>query len=95
MAVEGGNGIEDSISEAGFCSKHLGKELEFYCETCERLICCYCAIKGGEHNSHDYEYSGTIDMRYNKVIESLFEVIKKQLQTVKELTVEETLKPRK
>ena len=29
-------------SKVKFCSKHEGKKLKFYCETCKELICRYC-----------------------------------------------------
>ncbi len=32
-----------------YCSEHAGKELEFFCETCNELICYKCA-------DHDYDY---------------------------------------
>ena len=37
-----------------YCTAHDGKELEFFCEACEELICYKCALKGGKHQSHDY-----------------------------------------
>lgn len=35
-----------------FCPEHHQRELELYCETCEKLICFQCTIK--DHNGHDY-----------------------------------------
>ena len=35
------------------CSEHNSKEVELYCEECEQLICLRCAIKGGQHHSHE------------------------------------------
>ena len=33
-----------------YCSQHEGKELEFYCETCDELICLLCTVKN--HKDH-------------------------------------------
>ena len=41
--------------QSDFCPEHRGKELELYCETCEKLICLKCVIKDGKHHSHNYE----------------------------------------
>ena len=38
-----------------YCSEHAGKELEFYCETCNEIICYKCAVRGGKHRDHDYD----------------------------------------
>ncbi len=53
---------EASIGKSGesascleeFCPAHPDKHLELYCESCCQLICYRCAIKGGQHHSHDY-----------------------------------------
>ena len=37
------------------CLEHA-EELKLYCETCGELICLRCAVKGGKHQSHDYEF---------------------------------------
>ena len=37
------------------CFEHVDKERELYCETCEELICWKCVIRGGKHQSHDYD----------------------------------------
>ena len=44
-----------SSSVAQHCPEHPGEELKLYCETCEELVCYKCAIKGGKHQSHEYE----------------------------------------
>ena len=38
---------------AASCSKHKGKELELYCNTCGELICHNCTVQ--LHQGHKYE----------------------------------------
>ena len=63
------------------CSEH-GEELRLYCDTCEALICFQCAIKGGEHQSHDYEMLEKAFERYRGDITSSLEPMEKQLEIV-------------
>ena len=35
-----------------FCPEHQHRELELYCEPCEKLICLQCTIR--DHNGHEY-----------------------------------------
>ena len=35
------------------CQEHGSNELQYYCETCDELICMYCTIK--EHNGHSHD----------------------------------------
>lgn len=41
--------------EVKYCIVHEGRELELYCETCEKLICLRCAYRGEQHHSHDHQ----------------------------------------
>ena len=34
------------------CKQH-DNELQYYCETCEEMICCYCAVKNHSGHNHD------------------------------------------
>ena len=40
--------------DKSYCALHAKKELELYCETCGEVICSHCALKGGQHSSHEY-----------------------------------------
>ena len=64
------------------CSEHAGRELELYCETCEELICYKCAVKGGKHQSHDYDELDVAFDKYKGKITSLLEPLKKQVTTI-------------
>ena len=61
------------------CPDHDGKELELYCETCEELICSHCALKGGRHNTHDYELISEAFEKNKRDIESWVEPMEQQL----------------
>ncbi len=37
-----------------YCPEHANKELELYCQTCEKPICSKCVYRGGQHHSHEY-----------------------------------------
>ena len=68
---------------AQFCFEHVEKELEFYCETCGKLICYKCALKGGKHQSHDYEELDQAFEKYKKEITSSIEPMEKQVAIIK------------
>ena len=35
-----------------YCPEHKKNELDYYCETCEKLLCIYCATKKSMLNIH-------------------------------------------
>ena len=64
-----------------YCSKHKGKELELYCETCEELICLHCTVR--LHQGHQYDLvNDTFEKHKGEIVASL-EPVEKQLATVK------------
>ena len=82
-AVGGGTSSLNPVRKGSYCSEHSEKELELYCETCGKLICCYCAIKGGTHHTHDHELLKKAYERYSKEIASSFEPMERQLNVVR------------
>lgn len=50
------------------CSDHDGRVAELYCETCKKMICLRCVIRGAQHNSHDYK---DIDESFEKYVEDI------------------------
>jgi len=66
--------------ETLYCSKHKGKELELYCETCGELICHNCTIR--LHHGDQYDLvSDTFERHKNNLIASL-KPIEQQLEKV-------------
>ena len=66
--------------ETLYCSKHKGKELELYCETCGELICHNCTIR--LHQGHQYDLvSDTFERHKSDLIASL-KPIEQQLEKV-------------
>ena len=65
-----------------FCREHAGKEVELYCETCKHFICLRCALKGGEHHSHDYEELDKAFERYKVEVAASLEPMEKQVTTI-------------
>ncbi len=84
--VEGAVGRDGSslnpVWKASYCSEHPERELELYCEPCEKLICFHCAIKGGSHHTHDHKLLDKAYENYSKEIISSFEPMEKQLTTI-------------
>lgn len=37
------------------CSEHVDEQLKLFCETCDKLICLKCVIKGANHHKCNYE----------------------------------------
>ncbi len=63
------------------CSDH-GKDLEYFCETCNELICYKCAVKGGKHHDHDYDPLDEAFDKYKGEITSSLEPLEKRLKTI-------------
>ena len=76
----GDTGVENPPKNAAqYCFEHVRKELELYCETCNELICYKCVIKGGKHQSHNYEELDQAFEKYKKEITSSIEPMEKQV----------------
>ncbi len=65
-----------------YCSEHADRELELYCETCNKLICYKCVAKGGKHRDHDFDPLDEAFKKYKGEITSSLEPMKKQLKTI-------------
>lgn len=71
-------------SEASsYCAEHSNKQVEFYCETCEKLVCYRCVVKGGEHVSHDYKDVSVAFEKYKRDIVPSLDLLRKTLASVK------------
>ena len=65
------------------CFEHVDKEREYYCETCEVLICYKCALKGGKHEGHDYDEIKNAYERYKGEVRLSLEPMESKLNVVK------------
>ena len=72
------------VKKASHCFVHEDKELELYCETCEKLICMRCALKDGMHHDHDYKDIRQAFRKYKEEISSSLEPIENQVTIMKE-----------
>ena len=80
----GGTVVEKPPKNAAqFCFEHVERELELYCETCGKLICYKCGLKGGKHQSHDYEELDQAFEKYKKEITSSIDPMEKQVAIIK------------
>ena len=65
------------------CFEHPGDELKLYCETCEELVCYKCAIRGGKHQSHEYEDLKHAALKYREETTSSLEPLEKHVANAK------------
>ena len=80
----GGTEIESLPKNvAQFCSEHVDEELKLYCETCGELICFKCGLKGGKHQSHNYEEVNQAFEKYKEESASSIEPMEKQVAIIK------------
>ena len=63
-----------------FCSKHMKKEADLYCDTCDELICHDCIVR--VHRDHQYDLVGDSFDRHREIIESGLNLVKEQLVTI-------------
>ena len=73
------NPVNEKVSH---CLVHEGKELELYCETCGELICTWCALKGGEHQTHPYEALNQAFEKYKAEIACFLGPMEKQVTVI-------------
>ena len=64
------------------CHEHVGKEVELFCETCGEPICLRCALKGGKHNTHEYEELDKAFEKYKVEVTASLEPMEKQVTTI-------------
>jgi len=62
-------------SKPMFCKEHHNAELKFYCETCEKLLCSFCAMK--HHGGHKYDSVVRVAMKYRSKINRIMELVDK------------------
>lgn len=77
-----------SIIKALQCRAHGSNELQYYCETCDELICMYCTVK--EHNGHKHDtvkkMAGEFRHKMNEsigIVESKVQDLSKQYRDIK------------
>ena len=63
-----------------FCSKHLTKELDLYCETCEELVCRDCTVR--IHRDHQYDLVSDAFQKHKDVLVTSLQPVERQLDTV-------------
>ena len=62
------------------CPKHPEKEVEFFCEKCNQLLCSYCLLP--KHRHHQYDLLAKLFAKHNKVIVNSLKPVKKQIATL-------------
>ena len=73
---------EASDQEIPHCQDHVKEESKLYCETCKKLICFHCVIKGAKHHKCDYEKIPDVCDRYKGEIETSLGPVKQNLATI-------------
>ena len=68
------------LKKTVFCSKHVEKEADLYCDTCDELICRDCIIR--LHLGHHYDLVGEAFDKHKAIIESGLMLVEEQLATM-------------
>ena len=58
------------------CQKHE-LELNFYCETCDQLVCHYCIVK--DHLKHDHDTVKEMAVKHRKELDKIMEPVGKMI----------------
>ena len=82
---EGGAKSEDKASKepANFCADHSDKRMEWYCETCGKLICSSCVSSGSKHHTHEYNSLGKAFEKYKVEIGSAIRPMEEKLASMR------------
>ena len=59
------------------CPKHE-LELNFYCETCDQLVCHYCIMK--DHLKHDHDTVKEMATKHRKELDKIMEPVEKMIE---------------
>ena len=59
------------------CQKHE-LELNFYCETCDQLVCHYCIMK--DHLKHDHDTVKEMAVKHRKELDKIMEPVGKMIE---------------
>ena len=59
------------------CQKHE-LELNFYCETCDQLVCHYCIMK--DHLKHDHDTVKEMAAKHRKELDKIMEPVEKMIE---------------
>ena len=59
------------------CQKHE-LELNFYCETCDQLVCQYCIMK--DHFKHDHDTVKEIAPKHRKELDKIMEPVERMIE---------------
>ena len=59
------------------CPKHE-LELNFYCETCDQLVCHYCIMK--DHRKHDHDTVKEMAIKHRKELDKITEPVEKKIE---------------
>ena len=59
------------------CPKHE-LELNFYCETCDQLVCQYCIMK--DHLKHDHDTVKEMAIKHRKELDKIMEPVEKMIE---------------
>ena len=69
---------ESSQERIRHCFDHA-EDLKLYCETCGKLVCVQCIMKGGKHHDHDCEMLKKALEKYKEEIAILLDPMEKQV----------------
>ena len=64
-------------AKCAMCQKHE-LELNFYCETCDELVCQYCIMK--DHLKHDHDTLKEMATKHRKELDKIIEPVEKMIE---------------
>ena len=64
-------------SKSAQCQEHE-LELNFYCETCDQLVCHYCIMK--DHLKHDHDTVKKMATKHRKELDKIMEPVEKMIE---------------
>ena len=44
---------DQSTTKVLYCPEHQKNELDYYCKTCDKIVCRYCTVKDHVEHTHD------------------------------------------
>ena len=64
-----------------YCPEHKKNELDYYCETCDKLLCIYCATKK-EHAGHTHELLNKMAAKHRGVLAEVIAPVDEMIENL-------------
>ena len=78
--VTGGEGAGQPTRKVLFCPIHQKNELDYYCKTCDKIVCLYCTVK--DHVGHTHDIVGKTASEHRNVLRKIITPVDEMIENL-------------